>query len=131
MTCAPPPHAYTPRPPRSLSTEHTLEVKFNLVNALASQFGATFPTNGYLSGVQLHFHSPSEHTINGAHYPLELHIVNLNLISANGTTGALNYSFPASVIGVMFGYTCGSLRHPLPPGLPCSAAQSLHLRNRS
>lgn len=34
------------------------------------------PASGFLPATQLHFHSPSEHTINGVHYPLELHIVN-------------------------------------------------------
>lgn len=28
--------------------------------------------------LQLHFHAPSEHTFNGKHYDLELHIVNAN-----------------------------------------------------
>lgn len=28
--------------------------------------------------LQFHFHSPSEHTIDGKHWPLELHMVNLD-----------------------------------------------------
>ncbi len=28
--------------------------------------------------LQLHFHAPSEHTFNGQHYDLELHIVHAN-----------------------------------------------------
>ena len=28
--------------------------------------------------LQFHFHTPSEHTINGYHYPLEMHLVNQN-----------------------------------------------------
>jgi carbonic anhydrase len=28
--------------------------------------------------LQLHFHAPSEHTFNGKHYDLEMHIVNAN-----------------------------------------------------
>lgn len=39
--------------------------------------------------VQFHFHAPSEHTINGKHFPLEIHFVNK---SADGTL---------AVIGVM------------------------------
>jgi len=25
--------------------------------------------------VQFHFHAPSEHTVNGAHFPMEMHFV--------------------------------------------------------
>ena len=40
---------------------------------------------------QFHFHSPSEHTINGVHYDLEMHMVHTYL---DGSLGA--------VIGIMF-----------------------------
>lgn len=39
---------------------------------------------------QFHFHTPSEHTINGSSYPLEMHLVH---VDANGA--------PAVVVGVM------------------------------
>lgn len=41
--------------------------------------------------LQLHFHAPSEHTFNGKHYDLELHIVNANTDKSQ-----------LSVIGIMF-----------------------------
>lgn len=28
--------------------------------------------------IQFHFHTPSEHLINGVHYPLEMHMVHQN-----------------------------------------------------
>ena len=44
----------------------------------------------------MHFHAPSEHTFNGKHYDLELHIVNSN----PGVTDL-------SVIGIMFDVKAG------------------------
>ncbi len=41
--------------------------------------------------LQLHFHAPSEHTFNGKHYDLELHIVNANTDKTQ-----------LSVLGIMF-----------------------------
>ena len=41
--------------------------------------------------LQLHFHAPSEHTFNGKHYDLELHIVNANTDKSQ-----------LSVIGILF-----------------------------
>jgi carbonic anhydrase len=45
---------------------------------------------------QLHFHAPSEHTVNGKHYDLELHIVHLTEAGA-----------PGAVIGVFFDREAG------------------------
>ena len=42
--------------------------------------------------IQFHFHTPSEHTVNGKHYPLEMHLVHKN------KNGAI------AVIGVFFKY---------------------------
>jgi hypothetical protein len=65
---------------------------------------------------QFHFHTPSEHTINGMHFPLEMHMVHKLFI--NTTT---NQRIPASacpssatqcsnsvaaVISIMFAYRC-------------------------
>ena len=41
--------------------------------------------------LQLHFHAPSEHTFNGKHYDLELHIVNANTDKSQ-----------LSVLGILF-----------------------------
>ena len=60
---------------------------------------------------QFHFHTPSEHTINGVHYPLEMHMVH-KLYTSDGTlTGTPTISTAgtmakAAVIGIMFGYEC-------------------------
>ena len=45
---------------------------------------------------QLHFHSPSEHTVNGKHYDLEMHIVHLTEAGA-----------PGAVIGIFFDHVSG------------------------
>jgi len=50
-------------------------------------------TRNYLPLLQFHFHAPSEHTFNGVHYPLEMHMVFMN-----ATTGQVR------VVGVMFQY---------------------------
>ncbi len=65
---------------------------------------------------QFHFHSPSEHTINGAHYPLEMHMVhklfyntttNATISAALCGTGATQCALKsAAVIGIMFAYEC-------------------------
>eukprot|EP00245_Coleochaete_scutata_P010981 TRINITY_DN397_c0_g2_i2.p1 TRINITY_DN397_c0_g2~~TRINITY_DN397_c0_g2_i2.p1 ORF type:complete len:338 (-),score=60.52 TRINITY_DN397_c0_g2_i2:231-1244(-) len=62
-----------------------LKVKFNSAPATIENNGHTIQVNwrgGHMkidnveyNMVQFHFHSPSEHTINGIRYPLEMHIV--------------------------------------------------------
>ncbi len=47
--------------------------------------------------IQLHFHSPSEHTIDGQHATLELHIVHLDVYTR----------MPKAVIAVLFNATAG------------------------
>lgn len=87
--------------------EHTLEVKFDVTNAstapVASALtnGFQLPGLGWVPLTQLHFHSPSEHTINGMHYPLEMHIVNQPV----NTTGTVTALVPGGVIAIMFQYT--------------------------
>ena len=65
---------------------------------------------------QFHFHSPSEHTINGVHYPLEMHMVhklfqasstNTTIVPSNAPSPALA---KAAVIGIMFAYECADAR---------------------
>lgn len=59
------------------------------------EFQLTFP-DGSMSlfePLQLHFHSPSEHTVGGKHHDLEMHIVH----QYKGTQGQLG-----AVIGVFF-----------------------------
>ncbi len=86
--------------------------------ATANAFTDGFtPTVGPYAGQflplnQFHFHTPSEHTINGVHYPLEMHMVHKlfqasasdpTIVSAS-TAGAVLKS--AAVIGIMFAYEC-------------------------
>ena len=49
-------------------------------------------SKGFNKPLQFHFHAPSEHTVEGKNYPLELHIVH-----ADANTGALG-----TVIGIFF-----------------------------
>ena len=44
------------------------------------------------SAAQLHFHAPSEHTVNGKHYDLEMHIVHIDKVTRQ----------PSAVIGLFF-----------------------------
>lgn len=52
----------------------------NLLQTVGSYLKLTDESNKIKEFVplQLHFHAPSEHTFNGKHYDLELHIVNAN-----------------------------------------------------
>jgi carbonic anhydrase len=50
---------------------YTLKLKENLGSVTA--FNGNFKETYY--GEEFHFHNPSEHTFNGMHYPLEMHIV--------------------------------------------------------
>ena len=68
-----------------LNNGHTIKVDF--------QPGSAFSVDGHSYALkQLHFHSPSENTINGRHFPMEMHLVHAD------ENGAL------AVIGVMFTY---------------------------
>jgi hypothetical protein len=90
----------------------TLTTGVDVATADAQTDGLT--VNGVMLPLnQFHFHSPSEHTINGAHYPLEMHMVH-KLFTNDGTvtgtpvastaTGAIMAK--AAVIGIMFAYSC-------------------------
>lgn len=90
-----------------------MEVKFNLANNWnTTAYGFSSPANGFLPATQLHFHSPSEHTINGQHFPFELHIVNQVVTSVNTTAKTASAGVPASVIAIMFKYTPDNTPNP-------------------
>jgi carbonic anhydrase len=78
-----------------------MEVKFDVTNSMNSSAYGMQLNGAFVPATQLHFHSPSEHTFNGVHYPLELHIVNQPV---NMTT--LAGGVPAAVIAILFEYTC-------------------------
>ena len=83
----------------------------------AGAFTDGFTVGGtFLPLNQFHFHSPSEHTVNGAHYPLEMHMVHklftasaVNTTVVSGTTPGA-YNVQAAVIGIMFTYECVPLQ---------------------
>jgi hypothetical protein len=64
---------------------------------------------------QFHFHSPSEHTINGVHYPLEMHMVHKLFVASAGSSVVVPASTAnavlskAAVIGIMFAFECARL----------------------
>ncbi len=81
--------------------EHTMEVKFDITDSMnGSTYGMQL-NGSFVPATQLHFHSPSEHTFNGVHYPLEMHIVNQPVNMATLAGGV-----PAAVIAILFEYTC-------------------------
>lgn len=59
----------------------------------ASAAGIYVPLN------QFHFHSPSENTVDGMHYPLEMHMVHKQFAQPGNTSSALTV---ATVVAVMF-----------------------------
>lgn len=60
-----------------ISNEHSVEVSFETEMTCKDKFFVAFPYNKgmgkrfYLR--QFHFHSPSEHTVDGGYYPIEVH----------------------------------------------------------
>jgi hypothetical protein len=90
----------------------------------ATTFTDGFTLNGnFMPLSQFHFHSPSEHTIGGVHYPLEMHMVHKRYINATtgaqvagSSTGAAvpGTNMSAAVIGIMFKLSCVPT---LPPSL--------------
>ena len=60
-----------------------------------------------MGAVQFHFHTPSEHTVNGKNYDMELHLVTNSSVSGG--------SSPIAVIGLFFqvmGTSPRSFGHP-------------------
>lgn len=66
----------------------------NNTNVAATTTDGIWVDGAFYSLQQFHFHSPSEHTINGVHYPLEMHMVHKNLASSS-----------LAVVGLMFAYS--------------------------
>jgi len=53
---------------------HTWEVEWDVHNLATNTYGVQYNNNIYKLN-QFHFHSPSEHTLDGQHYDLEAHMV--------------------------------------------------------
>ncbi len=100
----------------------TVTTGAGVVTANAFTDGFT-PATGPFAGVflplsQFHFHTPSEHTINGVHYPLEMHMVHKRFTSDGTLTGTrMAANAPgavmaaAAVIGIMFAFECAPCPH--------------------
>lgn len=74
--------AYQPSRLSLLNNGHTIQAAYDS--------GSTMSMSGDpLKLAQFHFHAPSEHTLDGQHFPMEMHLVHLN---AEGK--------PAAVVGV-------------------------------
>lgn len=81
--------AYRPVPLRIVNNGHTIQVNYPPGSTLTLR-GPTFNL------VQFHFHAPSEHTRDGVHYDMELHLVhtdaarNIAVLGVLLTQGAAN-----------------------------------------
>jgi len=76
---------YQPTPLKIENTGHYVEVPYDSISYL---YVGPQPTDAYRL-VQFHFHAPSEHTINGARYDAELHLVHTNAIGETAVIGVL------------------------------------------
>jgi len=63
--------AYQATPLRILNNGHTVQINYAPGSSLTTR-GRAYEI------IQFHFHTPSEHTVSGRHYPMELHIVHQN-----------------------------------------------------
>jgi carbonic anhydrase len=68
---------YDPSSLRIIHQEHVADAVNNGHTIQVNEEGADVATVGGESFelLQYHFHSPSEHTVNGEHYPMEMHLV--------------------------------------------------------
>lgn len=67
---------------KELDNGHTIQVNAQTGEVLSSG-GKSYPL------VQFHFHAPSEHTINGEHFPMEVHFVHQSNDGALAVMGVL------------------------------------------
>jgi len=73
---------YRPTPASIIDNGHTLQVNF--------EPGSTIDIDRHTYAlVQFHFHTPSEHSIAGEHYPLELHLVHKDVDGKLAVIGVL------------------------------------------
>jgi hypothetical protein len=109
-------------PPANYLEAETIVTAASGTGTTATTFkdGLTLPDGTFLPLNQFHFHSPSEHTFNGMHYPLEMHMV--HKLFFNATTGVpvpatatggqpTGTNMTAAVIGIMFAYECAPARY--------------------
>ena len=70
--------------------------------------------------VQFHFHTPSEHTINGRHTEMEIHVVHLIHDNQGGAAACATSNRPLVVLGALIdpGSSDKELQRLFPAGLP-------------
>ncbi len=73
---------YTPAPLHILNNGHTIQVNIQPGSQVQSDMHEFWLA-------QFHFHSPSEHTVNGKAYPMEIHFVHKNVDGELGVVGVL------------------------------------------
>ena len=90
---------YAPTAVNIVETEHHMEVRY--------RYGSTFKLNNKTYELsQFHFHHPSEHTIKGKSFPMEIHFVHhhsssrLAVIAVGITVGKENPVFGAILAGL-------------------------------
>lgn len=111
--------AYTPVDEEATDTGHTLQL-----NAQPGA-GLTYGGEDYTL-LQLHYHDPSEHTIDGAQAPIEFHFVNkdadgnLLVIGVLGIPGEHNESFEPLVTAATAGATPAPNTANIPAMMPSS-----------
>jgi carbonic anhydrase len=73
---------YRPTPVAIVNNGHTVQVNY--------EKGSTLTVGGAVYElVQFHFHAPSEHTVDGKHHPLEMHLVHKDAAGKLAVVGVL------------------------------------------
>jgi len=103
------------KPGTLLNNGHTLCISFNVDFADLHSTPGTLTINGKVFELaQFHFHSSSEHTIDGKRYPLECHLVH---VAADNQLAVVGILYKLSAVGS--GGTCPFLAQlDNPAGLP-------------
>lgn len=80
-------------PPLKMTWAKAAETIVNTGNTIQLNMGdssvLSMGSGGNYRLVQFHFHRPSEHTINGASFPMEVHFVHSNTVGALAVVGVL------------------------------------------
>lgn len=108
---------YEPGTAEVVNNRHTVQVN------LPAGGSVTLPSGDYKL-LQFHFHTPSEETINGKHYPLVAHLVHKNDAGQLAVVAVLfkQGKENAALKEVFAGLPAAGDRHPVEGGLDVSAA---------
>lgn len=72
--------SYSEQPLSIINNGHTIQVNLNAGNTIMID-------EEKYSLLQFHFHTPSEHTVSGKHFPMEMHLVHKNSEGELGVVG--------------------------------------------